>query len=115
MASLRDNRQDFIGSLVTFIEKYGLHGVEIDWEYPAAPGRGGLPVDTNNFVLLMSDIRDAFDAANPAWQATLTVPTSHCYLRGFDVAHLQDYVDWFNVMLYDLVSFLSCFSSQWQD
>lgn len=52
----------------------------------------------------MSEIREAFDAENPAWEATVTVPTSYWYLRGFDVTSLQDYVDWFNVMSYDLVS-----------
>ena len=74
------------------MQKYGLDGVDIDWEYPAAPDRGGLPVDTLNYVLLMSEIREAFDAANPGWQSTLTIPTSYWYLRGFDVTALQDYV-----------------------
>ena len=74
------------------MQKYGLDGVDIDWEYPAAPDRGGLPVDTLNYVLLMSEIREAFDAANPGWESTLTVPTSYWYLRGFDVTALQDYV-----------------------
>lgn len=92
MASTYDNRQIFIGSLVSFIQKYGLDGVDIDWEYPAAPDRGGLPVDTLNYVLLMSEIREAFDAANSGWESTLTVPTSYWYLRGFDVTALQDYV-----------------------
>ncbi|KAL8852650.1 MAG: hypothetical protein Q9221_002410 [Calogaya cf. arnoldii] len=78
------------------------NGVDMDWEYPAAPDRGGNPADTLNFVLLMAEIREAFDAANPAWESTLTVPTSYWYLRGFDVTRLQDHVDWFNVMSYDL-------------
>ncbi|KAL8697313.1 MAG: hypothetical protein Q9224_002379, partial [Gallowayella concinna] len=102
MASTVPNRDTFIKSLVSFMQKYGLDGVDIDWEYPAAPDRGGLPKDTDNFVLLMSDIRDAFNVANPAWEATLTVPTSYWYLRGFDVTRLAEYVDWFNVMSYDL-------------
>lgn len=104
VASTKPNRDTFISSLVSFMQKYGLDGVDIDWEYPAAPDRGGLPRDTDNYVLLMSDIRDAFNFANPAWEATLTVPTSYWYLRGFDVTRLALYVDWFNVMSYDLVS-----------
>ncbi|KAL8903161.1 MAG: hypothetical protein Q9207_004110 [Kuettlingeria erythrocarpa] len=74
----------------------------IDWEYPAAPDRGGKPEHTDTFVLLMYEIRSAFDAVNPAWQSTLTLPTSYWYIRGFDVNALQDYVDFFNVMSYDL-------------
>ncbi|KAL8706621.1 MAG: hypothetical protein Q9201_000368 [Fulgogasparrea decipioides] len=102
VASSRVNRQVFIGSLVSFINKYGLDGVDIDWEYPAAPDRGGLPEDTFNYVLLMSEIREAFDAANPAWESTITVPTSYWYLRGFDITRLQDYVSYINLMSYDL-------------
>ena len=103
MASSYTNRQTFISSLVSFLRKYGLDGVDIDWEYPAATDRGGIPADTENYILLMSEIREAFDRTNPGWEATVTVPTSYWYLRGFDVARLQKYVSWFNVMSYDLV------------
>ncbi|KAL8692321.1 MAG: hypothetical protein Q9218_002638, partial [Villophora microphyllina] len=102
MATSEVNRQIFVKSLTDFLTKYNLDGVDIDWEYPAAPDRGGKVDDTEGYVLLMSDIRDAFDQINPAWEATVTVPTSYWYLRGFDVTSLQDYVDWFNVMSYDL-------------
>ncbi|KAL8913518.1 MAG: hypothetical protein Q9171_001706 [Xanthocarpia ochracea] len=102
MASTRPNRQVFIISLISFINKYGLDGVDIDWEYPAAPDRGGLPEDTFNFVLLMSEIRKAFDATNQAWESTITVPTSYWYLRGFDITRLQDHVSYINLMSYDL-------------
>ena len=105
MVSGYDNRQTFINSLVSFLQKYGLDGVDIDWEYPAALDRGGSPADTQNYVLLMSDIRDAFQSVNPGWQATITLPTSYWYLRGFDISGLQKYVSWFNVMSYDLVGF----------
>ena len=87
-----------------FLTKYGLDGVDIDWEYPAASDRGGIPADTQNYVLLMSEIREAFDQnGQPGWQATITIPTSYWYLRGFDITGLQKYVSWFNLMSYDLV------------
>ena len=71
-------------------------------EYPAATDRGGNSDDTENYVLLMADIREAFDQQNPGWEATITIPTSYWYLRGFDLPGLQKYVSWFNVMSYDL-------------
>ncbi|KAL2060601.1 hypothetical protein VTL71DRAFT_9242 [Oculimacula yallundae] len=102
MASTVPNRETFINSLTSFLTKYGLDGVDIDWEYPAADDRGGKPADTDNFVLLMSDIREAFNRINPSWQSTITIPTSYWYLRGFDIVRLEKYVDWFNLMSYDL-------------
>ena len=104
VASTAVNRQTFIDSLISFMQKYGLDGVDIDWEYPAANDRGGIPADTDNFVLLMSEIQEEFARTNPGWEATITVPTSYWYLRGFDISRLQKYVSWFNVMSYDLVN-----------
>lgn len=102
MASTRSNRQKLMFSLVAYLEKYGLDGVDIEWEYPAALDRGGQPADTNNLVLLMSEIREAFGRHNPGWEATVTFPTSYWYLRGFDLPGLQRYVSFSNLMSYDL-------------
>ena len=113
MASTYPNRQTFIGSLVSFLQKYGLDGVDIDWEYPGASDRGGIPADTDNFVLLMSEIQETFARTNPGWEATITVPTSYWYLRGFDINRLQKYVSWFNVMSYDLASIQSARGTFW--
>lgn len=104
MASTRTNRDVFISSLVSFLQKYGLDGVDIDWEYPAATDRGGIDADTDNFVLLMSEIQEAFAMENPGWEASITLPTSYWYLRHFDINRLQKYISFFNVMSYDLVS-----------
>lgn len=104
MASTRPNRDIFVGSLVSFLQKYGLDGVDIDWEYPGATDRGGIDADIDNFVLLMSEIKEAFARENPGWEASITLPTSYWYLRHFDINRLQKYVSFFNLMSYDLVS-----------
>jgi chitinase len=70
----------------------------IDWEYPVADDRGGIPEDYNNFVSLIADIREAFDEVDPGWEVTLTLPASYWYLRGFSIENLERYVNWFNVM-----------------
>jgi chitinase len=50
------NRQTFANNLVKFMLAYGFDGVDIDWEYPGAPDRGGQPDDVANFPLLMHQI-----------------------------------------------------------
>ncbi|KAJ5715268.1 uncharacterized protein N7483_012449 [Penicillium malachiteum] len=79
MAGSYGNCQTFIDSLISYMQKYGLDGVEIDWEYPAAEDRGGNPDDTENFVTLLAELREAFDAINPGWEITCTLPSSYCY------------------------------------
>lgn len=102
MASTVSTRQTFIKSLIKYMKKYALDGVDIDWEYPVADDRGGIAQDFDNFVLLCSNIRDAFDSYDAGWQLTITLPNSYWYLRGFDIKRLEEYVDWFNVMTYDI-------------
>ncbi|KAK8050311.1 chitinase A1, partial [Apiospora phragmitis] len=102
MANSYTNRQTFINSVVDFLKEYGLDGIDLDWEYPSADDRGGIPSDADAFVLLVSDLRDAFDAADPGWTISVTLPTSYWYLRGFNVGSMQKYVSWFNLMSYDL-------------
>ncbi|KAL1835649.1 hypothetical protein VTJ49DRAFT_6294 [Mycothermus thermophilus] len=102
MASTYPNRQIFIRSVVDYLKKYGLNGIDLDWEYPVDVDRAGHPEDYNNFVLLLSQMRKAFDVEDPGWTITVTLPTSYWYLRNFDVERLQSYVSWFNLMSYDL-------------
>ncbi|KAK2764375.1 hypothetical protein FQN54_009069 [Arachnomyces sp. PD_36] len=80
-----DKRQQFADNLVNFMTKYGFDGVDIDWEYPGAPDRGGKEEDTENFVLLMKTLKETY------W-----------YLQYFDVPALLKYADWTNLMSYDL-------------
>lgn len=60
MCSNSANRAAFISSLIHFIKQWGFQGVELDWEYPANPSRGGRPTDTQNLVSLVSEMRKAF-------------------------------------------------------
>lgn len=102
MSASYGNQQKFIKSLIRYMEKYGLDGVDLDWEYPVADDRGGTPSDFGNFVLLCAAIRQAFDSHDPGWQITITLPSSYWYLRGFDISRLKQHVDWFNIMTYDI-------------
>lgn len=62
MISTSANRASFISSLINFMTTWGFQGVDIDWEYPAIPDRGGRPGDTQNLVSLLADMRAEFGA-----------------------------------------------------
>ncbi|VBB73365.1 Putative Glycoside Hydrolase Family 18 [Podospora comata] len=102
IASTESNRQKFADGVVKFLNKYGFDGLDIDWEYPGAPDRGGKPEDTPNFVLLLKTLRSTFDASPRRLGITFTIPSSFWYLRWFDLPGLLQYADWANMMSYDL-------------
>lgn len=67
--------------------------------YPAADDRGGKDSDFGNFPELIAEMRQTF---GNSYGISLTLPSSFWYLQHFDVVTMQDYVDWFNFMSYDI-------------
>ncbi|ETS76426.1 hypothetical protein PFICI_11813 [Pestalotiopsis fici W106-1] len=102
LASTPIKRQKFISQLANFMLHFGFDGVDLDWEYPGAPDRGGKDRDVDNFVALVKDIRTYWDAQSMGWGLTFTAPTSYWYMRWFDIENLVKHVDWINLMTYDL-------------
>ncbi|CAH0045716.1 unnamed protein product [Clonostachys solani] len=95
-------RAKFSSQIVHFLSTYGFDGLDLDWEYPGAPDRGGKDEDTANMVLLFASIRSAFDKAKKGYELTFTIPASYWYLRWFDMPGLMKYADWTNLMSYDI-------------
>ena len=74
-----------------------------DWEYPGLKDRGGKREDYDNYVLMVKDIRNAFNAAPEPYELTVAITGNVTKLEmGFDFEGLAEHVDWFNIMAYDL-------------
>ncbi len=62
-AATKESRAVFIRSAQEIVSKYGLDGIDLDWEYPVN-GAWGLvestPADRDNFTALLKEMRDAF-------------------------------------------------------
>ncbi|GIJ85609.1 hypothetical protein Asppvi_004468 [Aspergillus pseudoviridinutans] len=105
IAADASKRQTFANNVVRFLDQYGFDGLDIDWEYPGAGDRGGKEGDTENYVLLLKTLRETFGRSPRSLGLTFTIPSSYWYLRWFDLPGMVKYVDWINMMSYDLHGF----------
>ena len=65
MALTRASRKIFISSALAYVERHQLDGLDIDWEYPGQAGSTNQfrAEDTQNFTLLLEELRERFTAA----------------------------------------------------
>lgn len=80
-------------------------GIDIDWEYPAAPGDPGTPYrpeDTQNFTLLLQEFRTQLDAIDPNLLLTIAAPAGIDKYEKIELDQIHQYLDWINLMTYDM-------------
>lgn len=98
MAASKKTRRAFAKDCRRVVEEFGLDGIDIDWEYPgsSAAGISSSPDDTGNFTLLMRDLRKALG------KGKLLTLASACSADYIDFRSVVDYLDFVNVMSYDM-------------
>lgn len=98
MAADAGNRLAFAADCKRVINEYGLDGIDIDWEFPTSSSAGisSSPDDTRNYTLMMQDIRNAI---GPGKLLTLASVCSADYI---DFEGIMPYVDFVNIMNYDM-------------
>ncbi|MEU0087555.1 chitinase C-terminal domain-containing protein [Streptomyces sp. NPDC006274] len=109
--------ETFADSAVAFIKKYGFNGVDIDYEYPTSMKDAGHPADfpvsnarraglNKGYAALMKTLREKLDRAGAAdgrhYLLTVAAPSSGYLLRGMETFQVQKYLDYVNIMSYDL-------------
>ena len=102
LSSTPSKRKKFIDQLEKFMLQWGFDGVDFDWEYPGAKDRGGHSDDGVNYVALVDDVRRRFENSRRGWGISFTAPSSYWYLRHFQIEKMMKYVDFVNLMTYDL-------------
>ncbi|MGO2324007.1 chitinase C-terminal domain-containing protein [Vibrio casei] len=107
----------FAESAVELIRKYQFDGVDIDYEYPTSMAGAGNPYDKDfmeprrehlwaSYQVLMKVLREKLDKASEAddnyYMLTIAAPSSGYLLRGMETFDVTKYLDYVNIMSYDL-------------
>ena len=100
MAATKKTRRAFAKDCRRVVDEYGLDGIDIDWEYPTsnAAGISCSPDDTDNFTLLMRDLRAAL--GNDKLLTIATVADA----KYINLRDCIDYLDFVNIMAYDVAN-----------
>ncbi|KAJ8495476.1 hypothetical protein ONZ45_g12846 [Pleurotus djamor] len=101
-----ENRTKFVKTIVSFVKKYQLAGVDFDWEYPGkewggcnkARSEGNARSDSSNFVTFLQDLRR--DPVGSTLVLTAAVPITP--YDGLDVFAFSQVLDHIAIMNYDI-------------
>jgi chitinase len=98
MAANEIYRKTFAADCKRIIDEFKIDGIDMDWEYPTstASGVSASPDDTDNFTLLMHDIRNAIGKDKLLTLATIADA------KFIDFKAIDDDIDFVNVMTYDV-------------
>jgi chitinase len=99
--------KNFAQSAIAIVAKYGLDGVDIDWEYPGMEGDSNVyrPEDKQGYTRLFKDLRQGFDSLKKITKqhyfVTTAVGASKEFIEHTEMAKVQQYTDFINLMTYD--------------
>lgn len=98
MAATKETREAFAKDCLRIVEEFGLDGIDMDWEYPTSSEAGisSSPDDTDNFTLLMAELRRQLGNERLLTAATV------CNAKYIDFKNCLQYMDLVNVMSYDM-------------
>ena len=115
-AATKESRAVFIQSAQEIIAKYGIDGIDLDWEYPVN-GAWGLvesqPADRANFTALLKELRAAL-----GHKKLLTIAVganAESPKRWVDVKAIAPSLDYINLMTYDMAYGTQYFNSNLYD
>lgn len=112
-AQTAERRKLFSKSSIDIMMKYGMDGVDIDWEYPTIPERGISchPDDKKNFTLLLKQVRNDLNELSKVtkkdYLLTIAAGATKSYIANVEIKELNTVLDFMNVMTYDMGGYLN--------
>ena len=104
-ASGKEGREKFAVSAVEIVKKYGLDGIDIDWEYPciATAGIAASPDDRENFTKLIKTARETLTSmCNSDKMLTIAAGAGEYFINSTKMGEVEKYLDYIQLMTYDL-------------
>jgi chitinase len=112
-AALSDaSRKRFALSAIAYMKKFNIDGIDIDWEYPGQTGGGNIfrAEDKQNFTLMLKTLREILDAESlkdgrkndNKYLLTIATGGDKAYLQTTELGIAHQYLDFVNIMTYDL-------------
>lgn len=99
MAADETKRKTFCNNCLAAVNKYGLDGIDLDWEYPGRETSEHIEAssaDKDNFTLLVKDLREVLG------EGKLITMASSADEVHVDFPEVLKYMDWVNIMTYDM-------------
>ncbi|XP_034550755.1 chitinase-3-like protein 1 [Notolabrus celidotus] len=99
MVQKKENRAEFIKSVVNLLKTMGFNGLNIDWRYPG--GAGGQTQDKQKFTKLCEELKTAFKAEGLILSASVSAERSTID-ASYEVEQISMQLDFINVLTFDL-------------
>jgi chitinase len=102
-----ESRTVFIDSVMDFLGRYQLDGLDIDWEFPGQSGAGHKfrAEDKQNFTLLLAELRKRFDEetkrSGKRLYLTMAAGSGPEFVANTEMKKVARIVDTVNLMAYD--------------
>lgn len=109
MAAKQESRDKFVASVIAFVHKWNIDGVDIDWEFPGHGGESGkwTADDGKNFALLIRDMKLGLNALSKitgkTYEVSSAVGATEAYINkiGSYYKLVNQYIDNLYLMNYD--------------
>lgn len=108
VATTAEGRQRFVDSAMLMVTRYGLDGVDVDWEYPGYtnnPEARVRPEDRENYTLLLRALRERFDVEERSLGRPLVTSSAtgatQIWLDHTDMRAASRWLSTVNLMCYD--------------